>query len=129
MYKQGTTGNPRGRPRKAWGQSQKLRELIDTPKLLRQIEKQAFEGDVAAQKLLLDRVLPPLRNEAKTLKLTPAQRRKAVESIQQQMLNGEIAPDNAGTAFEAMDKANQLTRLAELEARLKSLEDDSNAPK
>ena len=62
LFKPGKSGNPAGRPP---GQSatSKLREAIGkgVDDIIKKLTEQAKEGDVAAARLLLERVLPPVK--------------------------------------------------------------------
>jgi hypothetical protein len=61
-FEKGQSGKPRGRPRGIQTQA-KLRESIakDLPGIITSLVDKAKDGDTAAAKLLLDRVLPSLR--------------------------------------------------------------------
>ena len=63
-FEKGTSGNPAGRPPSNMTAA-KLRELItadDVQGILSAIIEQAKAGDIQAAKLILDRVLPPLKS-------------------------------------------------------------------
>lgn len=61
-WKPGQSGNPKGKP-KGVGSVQKLREEIgeQIPAIINQLLAAAKNGDVQAARLLLERVLPPLK--------------------------------------------------------------------
>jgi hypothetical protein len=62
QWKPGQSGNPNGR-KPGTGAIQKLREKIGefVPEILSTLLAKALEGDVGAAKLLLERVVPPLK--------------------------------------------------------------------
>jgi len=65
LFKPGQSGNPKGRePGKT--PAAKLRQFITKamPEILSQLVEQAKAGDVAAAKVLIDRVCPPLKPQA-----------------------------------------------------------------
>ncbi|MCK7581577.1 MAG: hypothetical protein MZV65_42070 [Chromatiales bacterium] len=65
-WKKGESGNPRG-PKPGSGPVQRLRRVIeqDAPEILAAMVTAAKGGDTAAAKLLLDRIVPPVKPETR----------------------------------------------------------------
>ena len=62
-WKQGQSGNPRGRPRKSQKSMAQLRSQISEhlPDVIEVLAKAAKEGDVQAARILVERCVPSMR--------------------------------------------------------------------
>ena len=62
-FQKGQSGNPTGRPRGIPSPATKLRKAIeqDIPDIIAALVNAAKQGDTTAARILLDRVVPPLR--------------------------------------------------------------------
>lgn len=126
-FKPGESGNPAGRPRGS-GLSGKLREAIakDTPQILATLAQQARDGDVQAARLLLDRVLPPLRAESAAVELPAMQdaetHTERAQAALEAAAGGRIPPDVAASLVAAAAQLAKLAELDDMEARIRALE-------
>lgn len=59
-FVKGQSGNPSGRPRGSKDRYTKFREMVegDTPDIIRKVVQIALDGDLAAARIILDRVWP-----------------------------------------------------------------------
>jgi hypothetical protein len=123
-FRKGESGNPAGRP-PGVGKAAQLRASIDqhVPDILAAVVREAKGGDVQAARLLLDRVLPPLKSVdlPVSLPLPPelaAQGRAVVEAL----AKAEITPDEAASVMQAIAAQARIVEVDELERRVAALE-------
>ncbi len=123
----GESGNPKGRTPGS-GTAGKLRAAIADrlPEIIEQLVCKAREGDSQAARLLLERVLPPMKaiEQTQTLNL-PAegtltdQGRAVLEAV----ANGELAPGHGTQLLAAIGTLGKITEFDELVARITALEE------
>ncbi len=125
-FRKGESGNPRGRPRGS-GPAAKVRAAIaeDVPVIIKRLAELAKSGDVAAARVLLDRVVPALKAETLPVSIpgidvgTLAERAQAALSA---VGRGEVAPDTAATLVAAVGALARIIEVDELERRIAALE-------
>lgn len=131
-WKPGQTGNPKGRPP---GQSEitRLRAAIaeHVPSILEQLVTAAQGGDVQAARLILERVLPPIKaiEQAVELQLPDggtltAQGRAVLSAV----AGGELAPSQGAALLGAIGTLARVTEIDELNARITLLEQQHAKP-
>ena len=132
LWKPGQTGNPKGRPP---GQSEitRLRATLmaDAPDILAGLVGAAKAGDVQAARLILERVLPPVRATEQAVELPlpeggtlTAQGRLVLSAV----ASGVLAPSQGAMLLSAIGSLARVTEIDEIEARLTRLEGQQNAP-
>ena len=124
-FKPGQSGNPAGRPKNS-GLSAQLRKAIadEAGEILQSVIEQAKSGDIQAAKLLLDRVLPPLKSEAQAVQLDLASGDLVAKAntIIEATGTGELAPDIAAQLIAAVATLAKVAEIDQLQQRLESLE-------
>ncbi|WNK19364.1 DUF5681 domain-containing protein [Halomonas piscis] len=123
-WKSGQSGNPKGRPPKA---TQELQRLIGSrqPELIERTIQMALDGDMAAMKLLLERVLPPLKASAAPVSIelpeggSLADNAKAILSA---AANGQVPGDVASQLISAIGATAKVVEIDEISERLEALE-------
>lgn len=123
-FKKGLSGNPSGRP-VGLTAATIIRKDIEKawPDILKKIIEQAKAGDMAACKILLDKICPNLRPQA--LPITLAIDGGLVEQgheVIRATLAGEISPDIGAALITALSNQGKLVDLKILADRLKRIE-------
>jgi len=125
-WKPGQTGNPKGRPP---GQSEITRmraELaVHVPSIIAQLVTAAQAGDIQAARLILERILPPIKaiEQAVALALPDggtltAQGRAVLSAV----ALGDLAPGQGAQLLAAIGSLARVTEIDELTLRLEKLE-------
>lgn len=131
-WKPGQTGNPKGRPP---GQSEitRLRAALagDVPEILAGLVLAAKGGDVQAARLILERILPPVKaiEQAVELQLPAdgtltAQGRAVLSAV----AAGNLAPSQGAALLGAIGTLGKIAELDELAARITALEEKNAKP-
>lgn len=125
-WKPGQSGNPKGRPAGA-GEVAKLRAAIagNVPAILESLTTAALAGDVQAARLLLERVIAPLKaaEQAQALNLpdgtTLTDQGRAVLAA---VAAGELAPGQGAALLGAIGTLARVAEVDELARRIEVLE-------
>jgi Family of unknown function (DUF5681) len=132
QWQPGQTGNPKGRPP---GQSEitRLRAAISAqvPSILEQLVTAAQGGDVQAARLILERVLPPLKGieQAVALQLPEGGTLTAkAAAVLNAAAAGELAPGQAAQLIAALGTLAKISEVDELAARITLLEEQHAKP-
>jgi len=129
-WRKGQSGNPKGRP-PGVGEVGRLRAAISAhvPTIIaRLVERATMEGDTQAARLLLERVLPPLKPMALPEPLpVPATGDLAsrAEAVLAALAAGQASPDAAEAAMAGLATLARLRVIDDLERRLAALEERS----
>ena len=121
----GQSGNPRGR-RPGTGKVAELREAIagHVPDIVARLVEQAKGGDTQAARLLLERVVPPLRTAEAPAPLALAGSTLAGQgrAVLAAVAAGELAPSQGAALLGALGTLAKLAEADELERRIAALE-------
>ena len=129
-WRKGQSGNPKGRPPGS-GEVARLRAAIaeHVPTIItRLVERATMEGDTQAARLLLERVLPPVKAVALPEPLPlPAVGSLAerAEAVLAALAAGQASPDAAETALAGLAAVARLRAIDDLERRIAALEERS----
>ena len=126
QWQPGQTGNPKGRPP---GQSEitRLRASLagDVPDILAGLVMAAKSGDIQAARLVLERILPPIKaiEQAVELQLPSGGTLTAQgHAVLSAVAMGELAPGQGAALLGAIGTLARVTDFEQIEARLKILE-------
>lgn len=126
-WKKGQSGNPKGRPP---GSSEigKLRAAISEhlPEIIQQLVEKARDGDTQAARLLLERVLPPVKAVEATVEIEIPEGvglTEQGEAIVRAVASGMIAPGQAGALLSGLGSVAKMKEIDELEKRIQALEE------
>ena len=126
-FKKGVSGNPAGRP-KGSGLAGRLRKVIadDADEILQSVITQAKGGDLAAAKILLDRIVPPLKPEAQAVQIAELSGSGDLvgkaDAVIHAVGSGELAPDIAAQLISAVATLAKVIEIDQLQQRLEQLE-------
>lgn len=121
-------GNP-GRPKGAKNKATRLVEAVangDVSGILLAAVRRAAQGDVRAQKLCLDRLVPLRRERGVALDLpvlaTPGAAAHAATVLVEQVAAGQVTPGEGKKVLEMIVTQRRLVEAGELARRIESLE-------
>lgn len=130
-FERGRSGNPSGRPK---GHRNKatmaMEELLDgeAEALTRKLVEKALEGDIAALRLCLDRLLPPRRDRPVVFELPKIECAKdalaASSSILAASAAGKLSPSEAAELMGLVATHARMFEVTETEAGLAALEEE-----
>ena len=125
-WQKGQSGNPKGKPPGS-GELQKLRASIaeHVPTILEQLVAAAQGGDVQAARLILERVLPPVKaiEQAVELELPEGGTLTAkAAAVLSAAAAGVLAPTQAAQLITALGTVAKIAEIDELETRITKLE-------
>jgi hypothetical protein len=128
-FQKGQSGNPNGRPLGARNQrTLALEELMDgeIEAITRKAIEAAKAGDIAAIRLVMDRVLPPARSRPISIDLPVLTDAASVSSAQAEILKavaiGDLRLDEAESLSGLLEARRKSFETVELEDRIKELE-------
>ena len=124
-FKKGISGNLKGRPRLDAKVSRCRATIIkELPSIINALIMEARAGDPAAIKILIDRVMPPLKAKSETIMFdVPAGSDAATLSlaIVNKMALGEITADDANSAMNALSNQCKIYDIVELTKKVDEL--------
>lgn len=128
-FEKGQSGNPGGRPKGSRNATTiALENLLDgqAEALTNKAVEMALEGDMAALRLCMDRILPPRKDRLVTFNLpsinSAGDAAAVTSAVLSAVANGEITPADAGEIGKLVEAYVKAFETAELAERLERLE-------
>lgn len=120
-WKPGQSGNPGGRS----GQTQELRARLaeGAEAVTRKVLTAAKKGDMQACRLILERLVPPIKPTAETVRfeLDDSDLPSAAKSILRAVAAGELPPDQGKALIEGLGAVARVIEVAELQKAVEEL--------
>lgn len=124
-WKPGTSGNPEGRPA-GTGEVAKLRKAIaeHVPDIIARLVEAARGGDIQAARLILERVLPPMKavEQPQVIKLPGGTLTDQGKAVLAAVADGSLAPGQGAQLLSAIGTLAKVVEIDELESRIAILE-------
>jgi len=129
QFKKGISGNPAGKPKGTKDKRTKLQELFksDAPALIQKVIDLALAGDMAALKLCLDRIVPPLRSREQPIHLDGLTGSLSEQSsqIMTAIADAQLAPGEGSALLSALATQSKILETDELISRIEKLEQEA----
>jgi hypothetical protein len=125
-WKPGQSGNPNGRPR-GTGQVSALRKQIEdsVPEIITAMVEKALTGDAGAARLLLERVVPPLKpaEQGQAMDLPDGTLTDQSRAVLALVASGELPVGQGAVLLSALGSVSKVVEVDELAARIAALEE------
>lgn len=128
-FQKGQSGNPAGRPKGSRNATTVTLEILldgQAEALTNKAVEMALDGDMAALRLCMDRILPPRKDRPVTFDLPPIKSAGDAAAVTSAILaavaSGEITPADAGEIGKLVESYVRAFETAELAERLERLE-------
>ncbi len=132
-FEKGKVTNPRGRP---VGSRNKASLLLDkimvqgAQEIVETVIACAKAGDMAAARLILERLVPPVKERPIAIELPPVEGTQGIVNAMAVVINdlcaGRLLPGEATVIMHMLEARRKAFETVELEARIKSLEEGLN---
>jgi uncharacterized protein DUF5681 len=128
-FRKGQSGNPAGKPKGARHKTTLLAEKLmqdDAEAVVKAVVNAAKGGDMAAARLVLDRIAPARRDNPVAFTLpavtSAAGAANAIGSILGAVAAGELSPSEGAEVAKLLDAFIRISEATEFERRLQALE-------
>ena len=132
-FAKGVSGNPKGKPKGTRNKATRLAEtLLDgqTEKLVGKCVQMALDGDSAAMKVCMDRLIPPRKGRPINLTIPQIKQLGDTSTAMKAVINavgeGEVTPNEAQVVSSVIEVYRKVIETTELESRIIELEKVSN---
>jgi hypothetical protein len=128
-FQPGQSGNPRGKPKGLRSRVTQLAENLmseDAEEVVKAVVSAAKGGDMAAARIILDRICPTRKSRPVEIDIPPiaalADVLPAMGKVVAAMASGDLTPDEAATIAGLLDAKRKTLETIEIERRIAALE-------
>jgi hypothetical protein len=128
-FSKGRSGNPKGKPKGARNRSSLIAERLfvnEIEDVCKTVIQEAKAGDMQAAKMILDRLLPPRRDNLISIDLPRIESSsdilKAIGCVSNAVGSGQISPSEGEALARIIDIHTKALELNEFDQRLSALE-------
>lgn len=125
-FRAGVSGNPSGRPKGIENPQAKLRRSIEQhiPDIIAQLVEQAKHGDAQAARLLIERVLPPIKasEQPQVIPIPGATLTEQGMAVLDAVSTGTLAPSQGSALITAIGQLAKISEIDALEKRISAIE-------
>ncbi len=128
-FAKGISGNPKGRPKGSRHKTTMMLQTLmegDAAAIVQTVINQAKAGDMAAARVIIDRLIPPARERPVSLTLPDTSSAEGIAAAQnvilQAVADGELLPTEAATLAGIVEARRRAIETVELEQRIILLE-------
>ncbi|MEI6300955.1 MAG: DUF5681 domain-containing protein [Betaproteobacteria bacterium] len=125
-FRKGQSGNPIGKPKGAKDKRTELRSLLQphAEELVNKAVRLALDGDVAALRLCIDRLIPPIKAKDSPIDIGNLQGSLSDQGrrVLSALSAGGITPDEANSLMHIIASQARIIEVSELEGRIATLE-------
>ena len=128
-WKKGVSGNPAGKKPGTRHRATRLAETLldgEAVELVKKCVEMAIDGDSAAMRICMDRLVPPRKSRPINIDLPSVDTGEGVSQAQavvvQAVGEGEITPDEGQVLSTILEARRKSIETADIEARLEKLE-------
>lgn len=132
-WKPGQSGNPAGKPKGARNRMTLLALAVmesDVEAIARTVTQAALGGDLQACRLVIERLVPPMRERPVSIDFPDTGTTEGISAAQQVILNavgaGDLLPGEANTLAGIVEQRRKAIETQQLEQRIAALEDMKN---
>lgn len=123
-FRKGKSGNPQGRPR---SESAELRQRLAThgPEIADAVISAAKSGDMAAAKIVFERIVPALKTHSPPVQLDLPEEPTMADigrAVMGACANGQTSPESMSAMLNALSSLARILEVTELETRIAALE-------
>ena len=129
-FAKGRSGNPSGRRRGTRNRATELAESLlddEAEALVRKVVELAKEGDLAALRMCLDRLVPPRRSRPVRVSLPDTSTARGVleahDAVLQAAADGTITPEEAATMASLLEGKRKAIETADLAEELRQVKE------